>query len=298
MIRELKVFRTTEVISEAFQIYFGNFLKIMRATVLFFGAPLALAAYIAVKMIGMYSGPAGVPGSAESFLSFLEIMLGIGSWIIYIWYRIVIMQWTRGLYRSSESLRPGAYFPDARRHFWRFFGISFFVGVITSLAQLPLSLVGRTVPLISLANVALVIFLSAGFYFSSISVVQEPIGVGEGLARTWELSKGYKWRIVAVLVIINLIVVLGTGSLFGLSWLIIQIVGIPGWMINTGVANGYFFIVAGEFLILLAVFSPIYTIIKTVLYLSARAEKEGLGLDQVAARWETVSDMDAGMEEM
>ena len=151
----------------------------------------------------------------------------------------------------------------ARSHLGRLLGVSLLFGLLLALGFI-------------LLIVPAVLFL-ASFQFATPAVVVEGAGVSQALRRSWELSTGFRWKILGIVIVVGLInSVAGAILAFPLA-----IVGVV-----LGAVTGQ--VVVSEFLSSVAstiaqvITAPLSTIAVTLLYFDLRVRKEAFDLTVMA----------------
>ncbi len=129
--------------------------------------------------------------------------------------------------------------------------------------------VGICVGLGTAAFVVPGIFLAVALWVAiPVAVIERP-GVLNSLGRSWELTKGYRWHVFGIIVLLVLLqmvsgfvvlAIMGGTSGFGVSTTAL----IADWLLT-------------------AFFGALYAVVSTVGYYGLRATKEGVGIQQIAA---------------
>lgn len=134
-----------------------------------------------------------------------------------------------------------------------------------------IALIVATIVVVVLISIGAILFLLpalyviARFYAVRQAIMLEDAGVGRSLARASELSKGFKWHILATLFFV---VVLVVAIDFGVSLLIAKL---PSQVIVNLVSTA-----------LAVVIGPLFGIAETVLYYDLRIRKEGFDVEYLA----------------
>jgi len=110
------------------------------------------------------------------------------------------------------------------------------------------------------------LYVVARFYAVRQAVMLEDAGVGRALARASELSKGFKWHILATLFFV---VVLTIAVDVGVSMLLSRL---PSRVLVNLISTA-----------LAVVIGPLFGITETVLYYDLRIRKEGFDVEYLAA---------------
>ncbi len=137
------------------------------------------------------------------------------------------------------------------------------IALIVGLGMAAIPFLGIIVLLIAFA---VGVYVYIGFWLVIPVVVVERPPILASLGRSWELVKGYRWSIFAILFVVGIVQgiagfivgLLGTASSLGLPWLMIS------WAVSA-------FVYA------------LYAVVATVGYHDLRAAKEGIGINEIAA---------------
>lgn len=117
-----------------------------------------------------------------------------------------------------------------------------------------------------------------GYILSTQAMVIESLGVGNAMSRSWDLTKGYRWRMLGLLLTVGVIIgvlVVGVALLAGL------VVGLSG---EAGPATAAGELIAGiaAALVSLIVY-PLFYCMLTITYYDLRIRKEGFDLELLAS---------------
>lgn len=232
----------------------------------------------------------------------------------YLWILIPVYGWAKfyaiaglisrlafgELVNQPESLEAGSRYVNSR--LWQFLiavllmaliglgvGVSFiilaglFAGLFGSLAAVGNTSTILIATLIAiLASITFIIgifWLLTRFFFVEVPLaIEDNIDATSTISRSWDLTKGYVWRILAIAFLASLITLPLQIAVQVVST-IIQLVFSPllqqdsaafGWL--------FFLLILGLTLLSGAVMLPFWQAIKAVIYYDLRTRREGLGL--------------------
>jgi hypothetical protein len=285
MIHDLKDFRATEVVREAFLLTRRNMPQLYGFGLLCFGPGLLLLAYYFWLNIRMAfpafrssaSEVAAVDGGNFALIFFAVIIFGIGALV----YQAALHHWIRERYRNQEEHPLWDYRREIKGMFWRLVGVNLITSFLTNLVDRVLSAFidnfSTSVPVVPLGlfSIAATFYLSAALMFAVPSVILEFSGPLEAVKRSWNKTRGRRGRIIgalllAVLLIIGIFLVLyGFGVL--LAFLLPVIAGGTGQgvFVRGLIPFGIFAFLAGPILI------PLYIIPQVLLFLGAQYAETG-----------------------
>ena len=239
-------FRVGQALSRAFSILFGDFAK-------FFLIGLVTALPSMVNTI--YSGSSGnvarlARANPGSF--FLE-----SAAVVILFFLIYLLSQAVTLYGAFQLMRdrPFTWGPAFSRGLARFFpllGLYVCVGLGILVAMLALIVPG--------------IILATSLYVAVPVCVLEQAGVFHSMGRSAELTKGHRWRILGILLLVIFGNVLGGGLLGAVL----------------GVTTGLMGAAIGSF-IWNALVSAYSAIVVAVAYHDLRVLKDGIDIDRIAA---------------
>jgi hypothetical protein len=117
------------------------------------------------------------------------------------------------------------------------------------------------------------VFITVRLLFSSVTVVIEPrLGVA-ALQRSWQLSLGFGWRILGVMLLIALV-------LFAVALLAFLVAApILAGDLSTERLRAFFIVNSIVLAVVGTIANPLVEIAVSLLYLDSRVRKEGFGLD-------------------
>ncbi|ACK72054.1 conserved hypothetical protein [Gloeothece citriformis PCC 7424] len=251
-------------------------------------------------------------GNTENYgvLFFVLILILIPLWIFLAFYctakflvNIVVI--SRLAFRQLINKPETATQARAllKPNLWKFWLIQFLVGLILSAVnfvwqiiqysffilpasqvdnpslQIALQLLGYLVYLIVLA------WVSARFFLPEICfALENNLKVENTLSRSWQLTKGFGWQIVFILIVAGLITMpvyllsaipIISASIYAITGIISDL---PPWLILT--IMGYSILGAILiFIVLNIAFLPFWQAIKGVIYYDLRSRREGLNLE-------------------
>ena len=110
------------------------------------------------------------------------------------------------------------------------------------------------------------IFMMVALWVAIPAAVVESPGVTGSLGRSWELTSGYRWQILGIILII---IILTFVAAFALAFAAELTIG------GTATVIAEWFLTAAS--------SALYAVISTVGYHDLRVAKEGIGIEQIAA---------------
>jgi hypothetical protein len=117
-------------------------------------------------------------------------------------------------------------------------------------------------------------FFLAVFRFDFVAVVVEGAGVFRAFGRSWELSKGFRWKVLSTVVLVFLVTRVATYGLSALSLMMAGGIGfLSGAMQGAIQVAGYLAQTVG-----LVFTTPMQLIAATLLYFDLRVRKEGFDL--------------------
>jgi hypothetical protein len=163
------------------------------------------------------------------------------------------------LYGAFEDMRGRpvdlmASFQLAWRRFLPVIGVSLLMGLLVGLASILL--------------VFPAIMLFTAWYVATPTCVVERTGPWQSLTRSAALTKGYRWRVFGMIVLVAIVGGIGTGVTAGLSSLAGSTIGLVAQLIWN------------------AIFGAFSAILVVVAYHDLRVAKEGIDTDQIAAVFE------------
>lgn len=203
--------------------------------------------------------PTGGEGGANSFLSLVS-------------YAFITAPVTYATFQDLRGTKVGVGDMASRgfSRVGRVIGVSFAMGVVLAVPVLIVIFVGAQIGIsIYLLAAAAAIFVLYVFVLWLVVVpvqVMEEIGFTDGFSRAANLSRGRRWLIVGLLLVYAAIIVALSAVMFALVWV--------------GPENPFLI------MLLIVPFSAFYSvmgaIVPAVAYYLLRAEKEGVGIDEIA----------------
>jgi uncharacterized membrane protein len=247
-------FRIGQVFSRAWSVFSGNFLKFMAVTGIASLPPLL----IPQPSPATPENPFGGVGLTFFLVMFLTIMLGTLSQAVVLYGAFQDM---RGRPVSlADCLKVGL------QRLFPIVGLALSVGVAVMLASMLLLVPGM-------------ILYMMWFVATPVCVVEQ-LGPFRSLGRSRELTKGHRWKLFGLMLVI-LIPALIVGAILGA---VVAILG-TGWFLSmsTALATPLGQVVN---LIWSAAWSAFYAVTVVVTYHDLRVAKEGIDTEQIAAVFE------------
>jgi hypothetical protein len=247
-------FRIGQVFSRAWSVFSGNFLKFMVVTGIASLPPLLIPR----PSPATPENPFGGVGLTFFLVMFLTLVLGTLSQAIVLYGAFQDM---RGRPVSlADCLKVGL------RRLFPIIGLALSVGVAVMLASMLLIFPG--------------IMLYMMWFVATPVCVVEQLGPFRSLRRSRELTKGHRWKLFGLMLVI-LIPALIVGAILGA---VIAILGTGGFLsMSTAFATPLGQVVN---LIWSAAWSAFYAIVIVVTYHDLRVAKEGIDTEQIAAVFE------------
>ncbi|HEV2670425.1 MAG TPA: hypothetical protein VGU74_04990 [Gemmatimonadales bacterium] len=246
---ELRPLSTGEILDSALTLLRRHFALVLGIAVVCEGIPTAMDVYL-----DLTGGPAQNPG-----LGLLDrVLTGVGSVLVTgATVRVV----------SEAYLGRTPLFGDAMRfagsRFGSVFGATFMGGLLTILATLALIIPG--------------IVVACGYSVASQTAALESGSSSEALRRSWNLTKGFRWKALALWIValaVILIVFLGAGVLGGI--LAEFVAGLDAVLAVTAA-------------LVSLLFYPVISFVFTVFYYDLRVRKEGFDLEVLSRQLELAS---------
>jgi MFS family permease len=247
-------FRIGQVFSRAWSVFSGNFLKFMVVTGIASLPPLL----IPQPSPATPENPFGGVGLTFFLVMFLTIVLGVLSQAIVLYGAFQDM---RGRPVSlADCLKVGLH------RFFPIVGLALSEGVAVMLASMLLIVPGM-------------ILYMMWFVATPVCVVEQ-LGPFRSLGRSRELTKGHRWKLFGLMLVI-LIPALIVGAILGV---VIAILGTGGFLsMSTALATPLGQVVN---LIWSAAWSAFYAVMVVVTYHDLRVAREGIDTEQIAAVFE------------
>jgi MFS family permease len=247
-------FRIGQVFSRAWSVFSGNFLKFMVVTGIASLPPLL----IPQPSPATPENPFGGVGLTFFLVMFLTIVLGVLSQAIVLYGAFQDM---RGRPVSlADCLKVGLH------RFFPIVGLALSEGVAVMLASMLLIVPGM-------------ILYMMWFVATPVCVVEQ-LGPFRSLGRSRELTKGHRWKLFGLMLVI-LIPALIVGAILGV---VIAVLGTGGFLsMSTALATPLGQVVN---LIWSAAWSAFYAVMVVVTYHDLRVAREGIDTEQIAAVFE------------
>jgi hypothetical protein len=247
-------FRIGQVFSRAWSVFSGNFLKFMVVTGIASLPPLL----IPQPSPATPENPFGGVGLTFFLVMFLTIVLGMLSQAIVLYGAFQDM---RGRPVSlADCLKVGLH------RFFPIVGLALSEGVAVMLASMLLIVPGM-------------ILYMMWFVATPVCVVEQ-LGPFRSLGRSRELTKGHRWKLFGLMLVI-LIPALIVGAILGV---VIAVLGTGGFLsMSTALATPLGQVVN---LIWSAAWSAFYAVMVVVTYHDLRVAREGIDTEQIAAVFE------------
>ena len=156
------------------------------------------------------------------------------------------------------------------------------IGLITSLNTagngIAVAVVGLIIMLASIAFFVGFFWLIIRFWLVEVTLaIEDDVNASSTIGRTWELTKGYVWRISAIFLVASLIT-LPLGIAVQVTRSIIQVIS-NSFLKDSPLVILSFVLTLGLSLLSSAVVLPFWQAIKAVIYYDLRTRREGLGLN-------------------
>lgn len=242
------------IISESFSILFGNFF-----TVLILGFVAGFAGFLINGMIIGFEAALGVP-DPDAFVigTIVSSVIGI------IIYAIIVAMFVQLAYNAKLGRKGslGEYFSAALGPLFAVAVLSIVVSLLTAVGMIALIVGG--------------LWIYAVFYVFVPAAVIEKTGFGS-LGRSAGLTKGYRWPIVGLFIVMMIILMFVFGILGALLvGVIVATSASTGALIGLGAVNAA----------LTGLFYGLSAISVALVYARLREIKEGVAVDQIAAVFE------------
>ncbi|MBZ9847356.1 hypothetical protein LB565_05035 [Mesorhizobium sp. CA14] len=222
----------------------------------------------------------GVAGMEQAALANYGITSMIAALVIFVLAFLAQAALVRATVEDLNGKRPavGDCIQVALRSFLPAFGIGVVVFLAMMVAGFATVIIAWLIPIIGWL-VGLAIIVAVAIWVLSISVavpvvVQEREGVFGSISRSRQLTKGSRWAIFGLFLIIGLIAMVFQG---GFSLLFGLVIADPGGISSTGVAVG----AIGSSLVS-SIFSTVISVAIAVTYVELRRVKEGTSVDELA----------------
>jgi len=278
---ELRPRLATEIVDAAFQLYRRHFGALLSLSALAFGP------FIALQLL-VLGGEAVDPTAGDAAGAGVVLLFG---WLVGSLLEAAIVVAVSNSYLHDEPDVASALRRTRSRFFavlfavtakWFLITIGFVVAMFVATIGAAITMIGTGGPaggaagavivagVVVLLSVPVALYFFASYFAVPATVILEGLGVGAGLARSRELSKGSKMR------------VLGALGIPMLAYLIFR-------MVVAGVATflpgppliGY---LIDQFAMVVAY--PLMAVIATLLYYDTRIRKEGFDIEVMAAELE------------
>ncbi|HEV8600800.1 MAG TPA: hypothetical protein VGQ69_15670 [Gemmatimonadales bacterium] len=242
MIPQLRPLSLGEVLDVSFGLYRSRFATLLLIAVVCRLIPILLAVYFQVTEVTLAQVWLRLLGT---LISLVLVAIGVAASTFVV----------SDAYLGREISAWGA-LSRSRPLVWNLIGIS----ILTSLA----------VGLGLLLFIAPGVILLAGFLLSPVvAVIEAPPRSRDAMRRSWELSKGFKGKLLLTMLVAFLLLLIPTialGSLAGLT--------------SAGESGGLVFFIIP--LVLQVFVYPFVYVVQTVLYYDLRVRKEGFDLEVLA----------------
>ncbi len=259
------------IFGECFSIFFRNFPAIYLLGI----PPLVLGLLLPALLLGF--------GIGLSDLESREIGVGLiipgvlMAFLVFASYAVMTTLPVQLAYdaKLGQKMRVGRYYRTALVTVTPVLILSLGVFLVLAAATFLLGFVTMALPFFNLliipVQIFLVLWILAMFSLMAPAVVIERVGL-RGLARSAELTRGYRWAVLGTLVLTGICSVIVNGVIGFLA-------GFVGGLISDLVAN---ILIATIYPASLATFG----IVVALIYARLREIKEGVSVDQIAAVFE------------
>jgi hypothetical protein len=225
-------------------------------------------------------GAGGIAGMEQSAVASYGTISLIATFIIFVLAFLAQAAVVRATVEDLNGKRPavGDCIQVALRSFLPAVGIGIIAVLAMAVAGGVMGLLGALISFVGWL-IGLAIFIAAAIWVLSISVaipvvVQERQGVFGSIARSRALTKGSRWPVFGLFLVIGIIAMviqLGFSLLFGLT------VASAGGISSVGAVVG----AVGSSLVS-SIFSTVFAVAIAVTYVELRQVKEGASVDQLA----------------
>ena len=250
-------FRVGEVLSKTFSIWFSNIVPFGLLGLLF-NIPLAIAGYFFFEILVASAGQIA-PGELPPGFIWRAIVAVL---VVMAFYQLLTASITYGVIMRLRG-QPIALGPCLGQGIKRFLPV-IFTGLLGTI-------------LAAIGGIFLVIpgiIVLVGLWVAVPVCVVEELGVGASLERAWALSKGYRWKLLGVILVM--------GIILGVVQQVIQLLA------NSFVGGGSVGLAAlapalGILMINQAISVTLTAVTVTCAYYYLRVAKEGVDIDQIAS---------------
>ncbi|MGH2689298.1 MAG: hypothetical protein ACRDKW_10900 [Actinomycetota bacterium] len=189
----------------------------------------------------------------------MAVVWALGRSYLYGAVARLVSEWFLG--RNPERREVHAF---ALRHFGRMLAAYVVYAVLLFLGIVP-GILALTAPFFFFVTV---------FGFVFVVIVVEGTGVFAAFGRSWNLSRGFRWKILGTIVLVYLVKAAATYGLQALFLMVAAAIGFLSGTVETAIAVSSYLSQA----VALVLFSPLSWIATTVLYFDIRIRKEGFDL--------------------
>lgn len=253
---ELRKLSFGEVLGEAFNLYFDNFVAL-----------ILIASFSNIPTLIMQFN--GVDDTGFGRLG--QIIVGL---MVYSLSTALIIELVSKKYLKIPQT-IGQYFNTVLRFFFPLIGLILAQGVLIGTPAFVLGFISPTLLVIYFFPA---IYVVIGFIFAAQALVVEKIGISKSIERSFFLTKGKKLETFGFLIFIGILNYLGSQFLFKI---VLPLIRDSGMAVNTKITVWYIFAVAVPILL-----SPIGSCILIVVYLNLRIRKEGFGLEHLVDQFQ------------
>ncbi|UTW56322.1 hypothetical protein [Kordiimonas sp. SCSIO 12610] len=248
----LPEFSVGNVISETFDVYLKNLVKFI-----LFGIA-AYVPFVAIMSVifgvGIFtSDPSAINTSAADGVIIATIIVSIASLVIvYIVQGAVIFATVEGSVGRQASL--GQMISIGLKYLLPLIGVGIMVSLVAGLGYILLIIPG--------------IIIQLGLSVAVPCMIAEQRGVFDSMSRSFDLTKGYKWQILGVFIIIVI--------LYFIVSFILNFVGVMAGSIGAIIVSVITYGVSATF----------FAVVSAVIYTNLRASKEGVDTSEIAKVFE------------
>jgi hypothetical protein len=272
-------FRIGRVFSNTFSVIGRSFGTLAVIVGLFTTLPALIYNYWNFSRIAGV-GAGGVAGMERSALASYGIVSLIAGLVIFVLAFLAQAALVRATVEDLNGKRPaiGDCIQMALRSFLPALGIGVVVFLAMILAVLVTAFIASLIPIIGWL-IGLAILIAAAIWALSISVaipvvVQEREGVFGSISRSRQLTKGSRWSIFWLFLIIGIVAIIIQG---GFSLIFGLVIASAGGISTSGIVVGSI----GSSLVS-TIFSTVISVAIAVTYVELRQVKEGASIDQLA----------------
>lgn len=249
---ELKAYSFGDTIGQGFNLYFNNFIFLFL---------ISLIGLVPMTIFGYYIQN---PGISNMFIA-----LFILSIVIYIPISVIISGLIIHVVAKKyldEELVPSDAASTAFKLFFPLLGLSILEAIGISFAMILLIIPG--------------LILAIGWSISTHVLVIEKTGITESLERSWNLTKGHKWGLLGLMIVVGLIVVV-----------VQQAVTMVGTYFSANMQYGTV-VSLGIQHFAQSLTNPIMVCVLIVQYFNLRITKEGFGVEKLTEQFSISNNTD------